>query len=1100
MLFAKAFSKFLNNGNLYMIQMKIKNYVSLILIFLIALVYRFTFLNNNPPGLYNDELYFLLSAYVQMYHLTGFNVPVYNIKDYIFYLLNGQIIGIILFHTSPIAARFGTAFYGSLMIFPIYLISQILFKNWKISIISSFLWAISPSAIVTSRVAFGVEIFPLFLFLFFILFLIKFIKEKRLIYLFISSIILIILFIFPPVVAWAAVPTIAFIIYILIEKIIKKFSLKQKETLKLPVFLLIIFGIVFLILFLMYLAYFLRNIAIFREFYPLAYEKIAPLPYSFFELGYPFLPWKLFLLPGFTIGWSFGPVHVPYMYAFLAIFFYSSLIIIPLNHRNDKDLMQSYYYLIALSIFGILITPMLFAVNRYYDFEPSEGIFSLPFFLMLSSYSIYRFFVWAGKKLLMKNEATNSNKKIIKNIKIKKSIIAILLIIIIIFAGVNISTFTYNSFVVAPKYYQENENSMYYPFYGWDQVSSYLVSHNLYNQTIYYYPDKEGSYNLTNVNNLNYWFWHQHFPQYWLYVYSGGLIKNVYLIYPNGLPSIPEKSAIILSQNSSYSQFLSRNGINNSILYTVYRSNNEPAIEVIEIYNKLNESQMEMLNRTNIFYVRDVDTLATYNVTSLKNITDSFTVSVRFALKNVSLEQWGKYSLINTQTPTFGLGIWYAKILWSQANNNTFWAEGTVYSNYGNYSAPGSWTRICGNLPIVNNTVYMLTMTYSNGNISLFINSTLVAKGRINYPLYPFYSTILYLDYNINATILDAEIWNTSLNIGEIGYLYYNQYYQENETSIYYPFYGWDQVSSYLVSHNLYNQTIYYYPDKEGSYNLTNVNNLNYWFWHQHFPQYWLYVYSGGLIKNVYLIYPNGLPSIPEKSAIILSQNSSYSQFLSRNGINNSILYTVYRSNNEPAIEVIEIYNKLNESQMEMLNRTNIFYVRDVDTLATYNVTSLKNITDSFTVSVRFALKNVSLEQWGKYSLINTQTPTFGLGIWYAKILWSQANNNTFWAEGTVYSNYGNYSAPGSWTRICGNLPIVNNTVYMLTMTYSNGNISLFINSTLVAKGRINYPLYPFYSTILYLDYNINATILDAEIWNTSLNIGEIGYLYYNPF
>jgi hypothetical protein len=30
------------------------------------------------------------------------------------------------------------------------------------------------------------------------------------------------------------------------------------------------------------------------------------------------------------------------------------------------------------------------------------------------------------------------------------------------------------------------------------------------------------------------------------------------------------------------------------------------------------------------------------------------------------------------------------------------------------------------------------------------------------------------------------------------------------------------------------------------------------------------------------------------------------------------------------------------------------------------------------------------------------------------------------------------------------------------------------------------------------MDYNINATIIDAGIYNTALNAGEIGYMNYN--
>ena len=51
---------------------------------LFSLVLRVYELGQNPPGLYNDELYLALSAKAQLNNLHGFiDVPPFNIQDYL---------------------------------------------------------------------------------------------------------------------------------------------------------------------------------------------------------------------------------------------------------------------------------------------------------------------------------------------------------------------------------------------------------------------------------------------------------------------------------------------------------------------------------------------------------------------------------------------------------------------------------------------------------------------------------------------------------------------------------------------------------------------------------------------------------------------------------------------------------------------------------------------------------------------------------------------------------------------------------------------------------------------------------------------------------
>ena len=765
-------------------------FIGLLLAFFIAFVYRVYNLGTNLPGLYNDELYFLLSAYAQLYHIGYLSVPGYNLSNFVFYTISGYIPSIFVFHTNPLSARFPVAFYGSLMVFPIYLVAYDLFKNEKVAFISSFLWAISPSAVVTSRVGYGVEIFPLFLFLFFIYFWIKFLRYHRWKFLALSSIIFIVIFAFSSIEAWALIPTIGVVIYTILPEIRRKvFFRHHKNTTYVEYIIAFFIAIATIWMGLLYAPYIYSLLGRSGSLAGLSQGFLLvsrTFPYSvldfFLRIGYALTPWKTFWLGEFSsTGLNYGPVSVPFMIIFMAPFFYASVFGIPFIYRKNKRIMDTYYLLIGLMLFG-LIQPVFNITNPYFNFEPSEGIFSLPFYCMLTAFSFYLFLDWSFKTLRTNKikAADNAIKEFtfVKKKSSRRAIAAILLAAIILFAGVNIASFSSDLFVSSNEYYQDSNTSSNYIFYGWNHVADYLVDNHLYNKTLYYTPGRGGTfYNLTSPNNFNFWFYHQNFPLYWLYTYSEGKITKLEPLYPGSVPPVPSNYSIVLSQNATYPQLLSANGINNKILYTVYRSDGEPAIEVIQVKNAINASEKKTILESNLFNDANVNKFVQFNISSLSGLSSQITVSVKFSIPYGSLKSGEGYNLISSVTPTFSLGVWPQNIFVRGSSNASFVPIGAIYSNFGNYSAPNTWQRLYDNVPLAYNTTYLLTMTFHNGSMYLYVNDTLVGTYLINYPLFPLTPPVFYIDYNINATIDNAGIWDIALNAGEIGFLNYSSFW-----------------------------------------------------------------------------------------------------------------------------------------------------------------------------------------------------------------------------------------------------------------------------------------------------------------------------------
>ena len=252
------------------------------------------------------------------------------------------------------------------------------------------------------------------------------------------------------------------------------------------------------------------------------------------------------------------------------------------------------------------------------------------------------------------------------------------------------------------------------------------------------------------------------------------------------------------------------------------------------------------------------------------------------------------------------------------------------------------------------------------------------------------------------------------------------------------------------------------------------------------------------MITRIYPLYSGALPPVPKNSSIVLSQNARYSQLLSKNGITNTVLYTVYRADGKPAIEVIQVKDAINASENTNILGSNLFYDTNISKFEKFNITSLSKLSSQITVSAKFSIPYGSLKTGEGYNLIGSVTPTFSLGVWPRNVFVPGSSNASFVPIGAIYSNFGNYSAPNTWQRLYGITPLVYNTTYFLTLTFYNDTAYLYVNDTLVGTYLIDYPLYPLSPTIFYVDYNINATIDNVGIWSKALSAGEIGYVYYN--
>lgn len=232
---------------------KLITYLSLFLIFILAIFLRFYDLSSYPVGFHQDEASLGYNGYSLM--LTGKDdngnkLPLYidmfgdNRPSGYHYL---TIMPIKLFGLNEFTTRFPGAFFGSITVFAVFFLVNTIFRNKKLSLISSFLTAIAPWSFVLSRASAEAIVALFFIIAGFGLFFYSLQKQKTQ-YLLIGALLMSASFLFyhtPRV----FVPMLFLVFILMLFSIIKKSSRSYKVTVCLSFLLvsavavLLVFGI-----------------------------------------------------------------------------------------------------------------------------------------------------------------------------------------------------------------------------------------------------------------------------------------------------------------------------------------------------------------------------------------------------------------------------------------------------------------------------------------------------------------------------------------------------------------------------------------------------------------------------------------------------------------------------------------------------------------------------------------------------------------------------------------------------------------------------------------------------------------------------------------
>ena len=712
--------------------------LSLLAIFTFGFSIRVYALGQIPPALYTDELNELLGAKIQLYGIGS--VPFSHIANRtapatLFYAINGYFLGILIFGFNNFSARFAYALYSALMVFPLYSFSYELTRKRSVGILSSLLWIISPLSFVAARDADSFEIFPLFLFLIVLFLLVKISRGKGKIWdYFVFLLIFGISLFIPAIETWIIIPMI-----IALALVIGNFFLvttkkgRLMNGLKYIYFSTLIVA-TFIIIFFPSVLFdtVLKNLKVAQvssSFYIFSEPFYSSIPYFFLRLFTFLSPAKMFLLsnplnPEISLHYSL----VPFMLPFMMFAFYPTIAFIVwqiLVNRNRK----LYMFLLILFIAGY-VQPIMNISNPISYLEPLEGLFALPFAIIISSIGILKFSGYAFRNT-RNSQKGGSRMRTFRNRysslrKYRRAAFVVLIVIFIISGTVSTTTFVHTYFTGYKNSMESNNSSPDYNSFGIEQVSQYIVSHGLMNEQIFFVPSDGGGINFSNTSEFNYWVYYLHFPSAWFYLYTNGKIHNINVLHPGNLPNPSGNESILISQNSSYGSFLSSAGFSYNLLYSLNRSNGEAAVRLYQIIPTT-------FTPTNVIY-------SVSNYTGFYNTNISLPTNYYFSA-TIFVQLLGtptRADLLFSHGYGVDVGVQYSENFpWLHLPNNTLVPYSNLFSQIkgGNYSTPYSWYQFADNFALKKGSTFMITVIYQDGLYSTYINDSLIGRSTILYPV-----------------------------------------------------------------------------------------------------------------------------------------------------------------------------------------------------------------------------------------------------------------------------------------------------------------------------------------------------------------------------
>ncbi len=605
----------------------------LISVILLGSILRLIYLGSNPPSVFTDELLPWVGTYDSMMGYGPFFVhqtTIQLIQEFVM----GEIPSFFILGPSTLSGRLPGAIYGILLIFISYLLVKELFGR-NVALLSAFLLAINPLAIMSSRVFYLDQASVT---LFFVvagsLFFLWGIQKSRMgvmggLYVAISCV----FFSLGIFGYFTNRSTVSAIVAFLMLWILALNILPNRiPRIRLNLIFFILPALIFFFFGYAVTHYFyngpnpLGTATYFNwSSFNLLNQGLPGFKIFIFQYASYFNPIFLFILGGSNP--STGTQLSGVMLYPSILFFWIGICYMLYQIFRRKSVFANIFFLV-----WILATPVTLAALSLATAPQNENvIFFSPAVEVAASLGIIRSVKFLGGKM-RRGEIKEPDSEGIITVKVRRKERKIMIVVMTIFLS-SLLVFGYGYFVIHPVQVINDADSQWGEMYGFPQIAEFITQNKLYDRPIYLAPTGLGLYD--DPANFQYYFYNLRTPLNFLNFYSGDRIDNLTLVNPGNYAF--ENGSLIITGNATLTiRQLNEDGYSAEILFFALRPNGQPAVVLMEVGGMLKYKIAEM-KRGLIYEGGKVNVQEIKEAPSPADIGNSFSISVNFTVFNTPL-------------------------------------------------------------------------------------------------------------------------------------------------------------------------------------------------------------------------------------------------------------------------------------------------------------------------------------------------------------------------------------------------------------------------------------------------------------------------------
>jgi 4-amino-4-deoxy-L-arabinose transferase-like glycosyltransferase len=300
-------------------------------------------------------------------------------------------------------------------------------------------------------------------------------------------------------------------------------------------------------------------------------------------------------------------------------------------------------------------------------------------------------------------------------------------------------------------------------------------------------------------------------------------------------------------------------------------------------------------------------------------------------------------------------------------------------------------------------------------------------------------------------------------------------------------FYGFPQVAQYIQRSGLSEDTIFVSP--HGLFG-GSISTFNYYYYEQHVPLVYLNYYTDGAVTSVGIA--NVSSFYEPKQSLIISGSTSDLNIMASEGLNLSVIFSVYRPNGALAIMLIAVDPNLQSAALSELQHPTIVAAFN-SSYSTLNLSQERSVSVGYTLQASFtvAARPVTIQRF--YNLAQLNAPGLnvtGLRVASASLQPGGGEPGSLTIE--AYLTNTTLNAQQYWSGVA----LLPNVTYSVFLSFNRTNFCFGVNNYATICGISSLISIP--PTTILAGSGLPILRSTIRYWNEELSVSQLEYAYYH--